>query len=54
MKNEVLIMDFFSKYDQIRSLLQIWLHLLKKPWMENFIFYVVPQFSFVEEIQRRS
>ena len=36
------IKDFFSKYDegwgdQIRSLLQIWSHLLKKSLMENFI-----------------
>ena len=32
---------FFSKYDQIRSLLWIWSHLLKKSLMENFIFCVV-------------
>ena len=30
--------DFFSKCDQIRSFLRIWLHLLKKSFMENFIF----------------
>ena len=30
--------DLFSKYDQIRSLLRIWSHLLKKSLMENFIF----------------
>ena len=35
------IMDFSSKCDQIRSFLRIWLHLLKKSLMENFIFYVV-------------
>ena len=35
------IKHFFSKYDQIRSFLQIWLHLLKKSLMENFIFYAV-------------
>ena len=29
--------DFFSKYDQIRSL-RIWSHLLKKSLIENFIF----------------
>ena len=29
------IKDFFSKCDQIRSFLQIWLHLLKKSLMEN-------------------
>ena len=33
--------DFFSKYDQIRSFLWIWSHLLEKnPLMENFIFCV--------------
>ena len=31
-------MDFFSKCDQIRRELRIWLHLLKKYLMENFIF----------------
>ena len=32
------IKDFFSKFDQIRSFLRIWSHLLKKSLMENFIF----------------
>ena len=32
------IKDYFSKWDQIRSLLRIWSHLLKKSLMENFIF----------------
>ena len=32
------IKDFFSKCDQIRSVLRIWSHLLKKSLMENFIF----------------
>ena len=32
------IKGFFSKCDQIRSLLRIWSHLLKKSLMENFIF----------------
>ena len=32
------IKDFFSKFDQIRSFLQIWSHLLKKSLMKNFIF----------------
>ena len=32
---------FLSKCDQIRSILQIWLHLLKKSLMENFIFCAV-------------
>ena len=35
------IKDFFSKYDQIRSFLRIWSHLLKKSLMENFIFCAV-------------
>ena len=35
------IKDFFSKCDQIRSFLRIWSHLLKKSFMENFIFYAV-------------
>ena len=30
---------FFSKCDQIRRKLQIWSYLLKKFFMENFIFY---------------
>ena len=36
-KNEFSINDFFSKCDQIRRILQIWSHLLKKFFMENFI-----------------
>ena len=32
------IKDFCSKYDQIRSLLRIWSHVLKKSLMENFTF----------------
>ena len=32
------VKDFLSKCDQIRSFLRIWLHLLKKSLMENFIF----------------
>ena len=35
------IKDFFSKFDQIRSFLRIWLHLLKKSSMEHFIFCAV-------------
>ena len=30
--------DFFSQCDQIRGFLRIWLHLLKKSQMKNFIF----------------
>ena len=32
------IKDFFSKCDEIRSFLRIWSHLLKKSFMEIFIF----------------
>ena len=32
------IKDFFSKFDQIRSFLRIWSHLLEKSLMENFFF----------------
>ena len=32
------IKDLFSKYDQIRSFLRLWSHLLKKYLIENFIF----------------
>ena len=35
------IKDVFSKCDQIRRKLRIWLHLLKKSLMENFIFCAV-------------
>ena len=37
------IKDFFSKRDQIRSFLQIWSYLLKKSFVENFIFGAVQQ-----------
>ena len=32
------IKNYFSKCDQIRKKLRIWLHLLKKSLMENYIF----------------
>ena len=35
------IKDFFRKCDQIRRKLWIWLHLLKKSLMGNFIFCAV-------------
>ena len=35
------IKDFFSKCDQISSILRIWSHLLNKSVMENFIFCAV-------------
>ena len=31
----------FSKYEQIRSFLQIWSYLLNQPLMENFVFCAV-------------
>ena len=37
-KTKISVMDFFSKCHQIRRKLRIWLHLLKKSLMENFIF----------------
>ena len=40
-KMNVFIKDFFSKCDQIRSFLRIWLHLLEKSLMKNFIFCAV-------------
>ena len=33
------IKDFFSKCDQIRKILRIWSHFLKKSLMENFFFF---------------
>ena len=44
------IKDFLSKCDQIRSFLRIWSHLLKKSFMENFIFFFAvykPNESFI-------
>ena len=38
---EFSIKDFFSKCDQIRRTLPIWLYLLKKSLMENLIFCAV-------------
>ena len=35
------IKDFFSKSDQILRILGIWSHLLKKPLIGHFIFWVV-------------
>ena len=46
------IKDFFSKCDQIQTKLRICSHLLKKSWMENFIFCValIYIFLFIVEI----
>ena len=51
-KIEFSIKDFFSKCDQIRSFLRIWLHLLKKSLMENVIFCAVLRAS--EHLMRAS
>ena len=40
-KMKFCIMDFYSKYDQIRSFLRIWSDLVKKSVIENFIFCAV-------------
>ena len=42
---------FFNKCDQIRRKLRIWLHLLKKSCMENFIFCAVSKFHYVRKCQ---
>ena len=42
-KMEFFIKDFFGKCDKIRWKLRIWIHLLKKSLMENFIFCAVYQ-----------
>ena len=41
---------FFSKCDQMRSILRIWPHLLKKSLMGNFIFSVQQLHAFVSNI----
>ena len=41
------IKDFFRKFDQIHSFLQIWSHLLKKSLMENLIFCAVPPLNYL-------
>ena len=40
-KNEVFHKDFFSKCDQIRTILRIWSHVLKKSLMKHLIFCAV-------------
>ena len=47
------IKDFFSNCEQIRRLLRIWSHLLKKFLMENFIFctvYIALKCSFLKNL----
>ena len=41
--------DFFSKYDQIRSFLQILSHLLKKSLTKNFTFGSVERLALTKE-----
>ena len=48
------ITDFVSKCDQIRSLLRIWLHELKKSVMKNFIFCAVIQTFFMRFLTGKS
>ena len=47
------IKDFFSKWDQIRSFLQIWPQLPKKSLMENFTFCAASAiyFKFIQNIK---
>ena len=45
------INDFFSECDQIRHFLRILSHLLQKPLIENFVFYVVDVFSLSVSLQ---
>ena len=40
-KKKFFITGLFSKYDQMRSFLQIWSHLLKKAVIVNFFFCAV-------------
>ena len=40
-KKKFPIKDFFSKCDQIRREMRVWLHLLKKSLITNFIFRAV-------------
>ena len=42
------ITDFFSKCDQIRRKLRIWLHLLKKSLMEAFVFCAVLNMFYIK------
>ena len=48
------ITDLLSKCDQIRRKLQIWLHLLKKSVMENFIFCGVYWASLIQCIRTKT
>ena len=45
-KTKFSIKDFFSKCDQIRLFLRMWSHLLKKSFMENFVFCAATDMQF--------
>ena len=47
------IKDFFSKYDQIRRKLRIYLDLLKKSLIDDFIFCVVERSDFKNYFSRK-
>ena len=44
------IKNFFSKRDQIRRKLSIWLNLLKKSLIENFTFYAVLEKAVISDL----
>ena len=46
------VKDFFGKCDHFRSKLRIWSHLLKKPLMENFIFFVISTFLVLDDLEQ--
>ena len=48
-KIKFFIKDFFSKCEQIRSLLRSWSHLPRKFLMENFIFCAVIYWFYIDE-----
>ena len=48
------IKDFFSTCEQILRKLRVWSHLLKKSFMENFIFFAVIKQKVRMKIQQMS
>ena len=48
------VKDFFSKCDEIRSLLRIWSYLLKKSLLESFIFRAVVEIMFIASLGQTS
>ena len=51
MKNKISVNDFFSKCGQIRSFMQICLHLLKKFLMEKLVLPAVPITDIAREVK---